>query len=155
VVMTGWQWFWTLVGFLLLILALTFLYFFPPFETLVNIVLTGFTFQNSIFWVTVIIGIGGFCAFHWSAYKTYIGGQGSVEAMVLTSLRGSTFTAVLLSAGAALQAVQNACVYLLQTSYPFDGGFGKKVGTIIALVVITGVFCIIFWLLKLIRPVKA
>ena len=135
-VMTGWQWFWTLVGFLLLILALTFLYFFPPFETLVNIVLTGFTFQNSIFWVTVIIGIAGFCAFHWSAYKTYIGGQGSVESMVLTSLRGSTFTAVLLSAGAALQAVQNACVYLLQTSYAFDGGFGKKVGTIIALVVI-------------------
>ena len=120
-----------------------------------NIVLTGFTFQNSIFWVTVIIGIAGFCAFHWSAYKTYIGGQGSVESMVLTSLRGSTFTAVLLSAGAALQAVQNACVYLLQTSYAFDGGFGKKVGTIIALVVITGVFCIIFWLLKLIRPVKA
>jgi hypothetical protein len=75
--------------------------------------------------------------------------------MVLTSLRGSTFTAILLSAGAALQAVQNACVYLLQTGYTFDGGFGKQVGTIIALVVITGVFCIIFWLLKLIRPVKA
>ena len=129
--------------------------FFPPFETLVNIVLTGFTFQNSIFWVTVIIGIGGFCAFHWSAYKTYIGGQSSVESMVLTSLRGSTFTAVLLSAGAALQAVQNACVYLLQTSYAFDGGFGKKVGTIIVLVVITGVLCIILWLLKLILPVKA
>ena len=54
--MTGWQWFWTLVGFLLLILALTFLYFFPPFEALVNIVLKGFTFQNSVFWVTVIIG---------------------------------------------------------------------------------------------------
>ena len=154
-VMTGWQWFWTLVGFLLLILALTFLYFFPPFEALVNIVLNGFTFQNSVFWVTVIIGLLGFCAFHWSAYKTYIRGQGSVEAMVLTSLRGATFTAVLLSAGAALQAVQNACVYLLQTGYTFDGGFGKQVGTIIALVVITGVFCIIFWLLKLIRPVKA
>ena len=153
--MTGWQWFWTLVGFLLLILALTFLYFFEPFEALVNIVLTGFTFKNSIFWVALIIGIIGFCGFPWSAYKTYIGRQGTVESMVLTSLQGSAFTAILLSAGAALQAVQNVCVHLLQVGYTFDSVFGKQVATVVALVVMTAVFCVIFWLLKLIRPASA
>ena len=77
--------------------------------------------------------------------------QQSVEAMVLNSLRGSTFTAILLSGGATLQAVQILCVYLLQPEYALDSAFGKRLAAVIALVVLTGVFCIIFWLLKVVR----
>ena len=58
--MTGWQWFWTLVGFLLLILVLIFLYFFQPFEDLFTLVLNGVSYSNAIFWVALIIGIIGF-----------------------------------------------------------------------------------------------
>ena len=153
--MTGWQWFWTLVGFLLLILVLIFLYFFQPFEDLFTLVLNGVSYSNAIFWVALIIGIIGFCTFHWHAYKVHIVQQRSVESMVLTSLRGSTFTAILLSGGATLQAVQNLCVFLLQNGYVFDSNFGKRIAATIALVTITGIFCFIFWLLKLIRPVHA
>ena len=153
--MTGWQWFWTLVGFLLLILVLIFLYFFQPFEDLFTLVLNGVSYSNAIFWVALIIGIIGFCTFHWHAYKVHIVQQRSVESMVLTSLRGSTFTAILLSGGATLQAVQNLCVFLLQNGYVFDSNFGKRIAATIALVTITGLFCVIFWLLKLIRPVHA
>ena len=63
--MTGWQWFWTLVGFLLLILVLIFLYFFQPFEDLFTLVLNGVSYSNAIFWVALIVGIIGFCTFHW------------------------------------------------------------------------------------------
>ena len=153
--MTGWQWFWTLVGFLLLIVVLVFLYFFQPFEDLFTLVLNGISYSNAIFWVALIIGIIGFCTFHWHAYKVHIVQQRSVESMVLTSLRGSTFTAILLSGGATLQAVQNLCVFLLQTGYVFDSNFGKRIAATIALVTITGIFCVIFWLLKLIRPAHA
>ena len=153
--MTGWQWFWTLVGFLLLILVLIFLYFFQPFEDLFTLVLTGVSYSNAIFWVALIIGIIGFCSFHWHAYKVHIVQQRSVESMVLTSLRGSTFIVILLSGGATLQAVQNLCVYLLQNGYGFDSNFGKRIAATIALVTITGIFCVIFWLLKLIRPAHA
>ena len=153
--MTGWQWFWTLVGFLLLILVLIFLYFFQPFEDLFTLVLNGVSYSNAIFWVALIIGIIGFCTFHWHAYKVHIVQQRSVESMVLTSLRGSTFTAILLSGGAALQTVQNLCVFLLQNGYSFDSNFGKRIAATIALVTITGIFCVIFWLLKLIRQAHA
>ena len=153
--MTGWQWFWTLVGFLLLILVLIFLYFFQPFEDLFTLVLNGVSYNNAIFWVALIIGIIGFCTFHWHAYKVHIVQQRSVESMVLTSLRGSTFTAILLSGGATLQSVQNLCVFPLQNGYGFDSNFGKRIAAIMALVVITGVFCVIFWLLKLMRPAHA
>ena len=153
--MSGWRLFWTLVGFLAFIIVLIFLYFYQPFEDLFTLVLNGVSYSNAIFWVALIVGIIGFCTFHWHAYKVHIVQQRSVESMVLTSLRGSTFTAILLSGGATLQAVQNLCVYLLQNGYGFDSNFGKRIAATIALVIITGIFCVIFWLLKLIRPAHA
>ena len=43
------------------------------------------------------LGIAGFCGYHWRAYRSHIVEQRSVEGMVLTSLRGSTFIAILFS----------------------------------------------------------
>ncbi|GIT54479.1 MAG: hypothetical protein Ct9H300mP16_16390 [Pseudomonadota bacterium] len=107
--MTGWQWFWTLVGFLLLILVLVFLYFFQPFEDLFTLVLNGVSYNNAIFWAALIIRHHRVLyVIHWHAYKVHIVQQRSIESMVLTSLRGSTFTAILLSGGATLQAVQKS-----------------------------------------------
>ena len=152
--MIGWQWFWTLVGFLIFILVLIFLYFYQPFENLFNIVAYGLSYQNAIFWVSLIIGIIGFCIFHWRAYRLYIVQQHSIEAMVLSSLKGSTFTAILLSGGATLQAVQIICVYLLRTEFALGSEFGKRLAAVVALVILTGLFCVIYWLLKVIRPVR-
>ena len=152
--MTGWQWFWTLVGFIIFIIVLIFLYFYQPFEALFRIVVYGLSYDNAIFWAALIIGIIGFCIYHWRAYRIHIVQQHSIESMVLSSLKGSTFTAILLSGGAALRAVQILCVYMLQQGFSIDAGLGKRLAAMIALVVLTGVFCIIFWLLKVIRPAK-
>jgi hypothetical protein len=46
-------------------------------------------------------------------------------------------------------------VYVLQGGFGFDASFGKRIAAIIALVLITALFCVIFWLLKLIRPARA
>ena len=149
--MTGWQWFWTLVGFILYVIVLIFLYYYAPFEQLFVLVLNGISFGNVIFWVALIVGIVGFCVFHWHAYRLHVGRQHSVDVMVLSSLRGSTFTAILLSGGATLQALQILCVYLLSEGHLVDGEFGKRLGAVVALVVLTALFCVIFWLLKIIR----
>ncbi len=150
--MTGWQWFWTLIGFFIFIAVLVFLYFYKPFEDLFNLVVNGISFSNAIFWAALIVGIVGFCAYHWHAYRVHIVEQHNVEAMVLSSLRGSTFTAILLSSGAALQAVQILCVHLLGEGYALDAEFGVRLAAVAALVVLTAAFCIIFWLLKVLRP---
>ena len=70
--MTGWQLFWTLVGFLLLILVLIFLYFFQPFEDLFTLVLNGVSYSHALFWVALFIGILGFFTFPWHASKVHI-----------------------------------------------------------------------------------
>ncbi len=152
--MAVWQWFWTLVGFIIFIIVLIFLYFYQPFNDLFTLVINGIGFDNAIFWVALIIGIVGFCVYHWHAYRVHIVRQHSIESMVLSSLRGSTFTAILLSGGAALQAVQILCIYLLQEGYVLDAEFGKRLAAVVALVILTGVFCIIFWLLKVMRTAR-
>ena len=152
--MTSWQWFWTLVGFLIYIVVLIFLYFYQPFEDLFNIVINGVSYENVTLWVTLITGIVGFCLFHWRAYRLHIVEQHKVEAMVLSSLLGSTFIAILLSGGATLQAVQILCRHLLTPEHALDAEFGARLGAVVALVVLTGLFCILFWLLKIIRHDK-
>ena len=149
--MSGWQWFWTVVGFILFIVLLIFVYYSAPFEQLFVRVINGISFGNVIFWVALVVGIIGFCAYHWHAYRVYIAKRHSVDEMVLSSLRGSTFTAILLAGGATLQSLQILCVYLLDEGYMMDAEFGKRLGALVALVVVTAIFCVIFWLLKVIR----
>ena len=67
--MNGWQWFWTLVGFIVYIIVLVFLYFYKPFADLFDLIVYGLSYGNAIFWAGVIIGIIGFCVFHWRAYR--------------------------------------------------------------------------------------
>ncbi len=149
--MSGWQWFWTLVGYIIYIIILIFLYFYKPFEDLFNLVVYGLSYQNSIFWSGIIIGIIGFCTFHWRAYRLHIVRQQNVESMVLSSLLGSTYAAILISAAAALQTVQIICSNLIQPGYALDVMFGRQLGATVALVALTGLFCLLFWLLKIIR----
>ena len=151
--MTGWQWFGTLVGFLLYIILLIFLFYYEPFEELFNLVIHGISYDSTIFWVALLIGIVGFCGFHWRAYRLHEVQQQAVESMVLASLRGSTFTAILLSAGATLQAVQILCLHLLRAESVLNAGLGQRLAAVVMLAILTGIFCIIFWLLKLVRPV--
>ena len=130
--MSGWHWFWTLVGFIVFIVVLVFLYFYQPFEDLFVLVINGISFDNVIFWVALIVGICAFCTYHWRAYQVHIVERQSIESMVLASLRGSTFTAILLSGGAALQAIQILCVYLLEPGYDLGPGFGKRLAAVVA-----------------------
>ena len=149
--MTGWRLFWALAGYVGFIVILIFLYFYKPFEDFFNLVINGLGYDNAIFWVVLIAAIIGFCGYHWRAYRLYVVQRRSVDAMVLASLRGSAFIAILLCAGAAAQSVQILCVYLLQNEYTLDAEFGARLGAVVALVILTVVFCLIFWLLKVVR----
>ena len=149
--MTGWRLFWALVGYVAFIVILIFLYFYKPFEDFFTLVINGLGYNNAMFWVVLIAGIVGFCAFHWRAYRLYIVQRRSVDGMVLASLRGSAFVAILFCAGAAVQSLLILCAYLLQPEYTLDAEFGTRLGAVVALVILTVCFCLIYWVLKAIR----
>jgi hypothetical protein len=149
--MTGWRLFWALVGYVAFIVILIFLYFYKPFEDFFTLVINGLGYDNAMFWVVLIAGIVGFCAFHWRAYQLYIVQRRSVDGMVLASLRGSAFVAILFCAGAAAQSLLILCAYLLKPDYTLDVEFGSRLGAVVALVILTVCFCLIYWVLKVIR----
>jgi len=149
--MTGWRLFWALVGYLAFIVVLIFLYFYKPFEDFFNLVINGLGYDNTMFWVVLLTAIIGFCAYHWRAYRLYIVQRRSVDGMVLASLRGSAFIAILFCAGAAIQSLQILCVYLLQPGYSLGAEFGSRLGAVVALVILTVIFCLIYWVLRVVR----
>jgi hypothetical protein len=149
--MTGWRLFWALVGYVAFIVILIFLYFYKPFEDFFTLVINGLGYDNAMFWVVLIAAIVGFCAFHWRAYRLYIVQRRSIDGMVLASLRGSAFIAVLFCAGAAVQSLLILCAYLLQPDYSLGSEFGSRLGAVVALVILTVCFCLIYWVLKVIR----
>ena len=65
--MAGWRLFWGLVGYVAFIVILIFLYFYKPFEDFFTLVINGLGYDNAMFWVMLIAGIVGFCAYHWRA----------------------------------------------------------------------------------------
>ena len=93
--MSGWRLFWALVGYVAFIVILIFLYFYKPFEDFFTLVINGLSYDNAMFWVVLITAIIGFCGYHWRAYRLYIVQRHSVDGMVLASLRGSAFIAIL------------------------------------------------------------
>jgi hypothetical protein len=149
--MTGWRLFWLLVGYVAFIIVLIFLYFYKPFEQFFTLVINGLGYSNAMFWAVLIAAIVGFCGYHWRAYRLYIVQQRSVDGMVLASLRGSAFVAILFCAGAAVQSLLILCVYLLQGQYTLGAEFGARLGAVVAMVILTVIFCLIFWLLKVVR----
>jgi len=149
--MAGWRLFWALVGYVAYIVVLIFLYFYKPFEDFFTLVINGLGYDNAMYWVVLIAGIIAFCTYHWRAYRLYIVQRHSVEGMVLASLRGSTFVAILFCAGAAAQSMLILCTFLLQSEYTLDAEFGVRLGSVVALVILTVIFCLIYWLLKVVR----
>jgi hypothetical protein len=153
--MAGWRLFWALVGYVAFIVILIFLYFYKPFEDFFTLVINGLSYDNAMFWVVLITAIIGFCGYHWRAYRLYIVQRHSVDGMVLASLRGSAFVAILFCAGAAAQSLEILCVYLLQPDYTLGAEFGSRLGAVVALVILTVIFCLIYWLLRVIRETSA
>ncbi len=153
--MSGWRLFWALVGYVAFIVVLIFLYFYKPFEDFFTLVVNGLSYDNAIFWVVLITAIIGFCSYHWRAYRLYIVQRQSIDGMVLASLRGSAFVAVLFCAGATAQSLLILCAYLLQDRFTLGTEFAERLGAVIAMLILTVIFCLIFWLLKLVRSSAA
>jgi hypothetical protein len=152
--MSGWRLFWALAGYVAFIVILIFLYFYKPFEDFFTLVINGLGYDNAMFWVVLIAAIIGFCGYHWRAFRLYIVQRHSVDGMVLASLRGSAFIAILFCAGATAQSLLILCVYLLQSDNSL-GEFGERLGAVVALVILTVIFCLIYWVLKVIRQSSA
>ncbi|MDH4247969.1 MAG: hypothetical protein OEW39_09135 [Deltaproteobacteria bacterium] len=144
--MTGWQWFWTLVGFVAYVLALMFLYFYEPIRVLFMRVAYGIQFNNIVLWVSAITGIIGLVGYHWHAYRVHIVHGNSMDLMILTSLKGTIFAAIVLSGGATLQAAQDLGIFIIGNGQVIHADFGGHLVSVFLLTFLTALFYFVYWI---------
>lgn len=143
-------WFW-LVALVILLITL---YFYDPFTTYLVAGVPKIRFSNIVFWFTSLVGVVGFAIAHWQSFRRNIwhaAGAPNVEALVFDSLQVSMMTAVIFSAGAALQGVEILSEYLLGRGDIISADFGSRILAIVLLLILTIVFFLLHLLLRGIR----
>jgi hypothetical protein len=128
------------------IIFLVFIYFYQPFETFLVASIPGIHFENVIFWFASAIGIIGYAVAHWQSFKKNILANISdfnVGRLVFDTLQTSIFVAVILCAGAIVQAVAILAVQLTSADPLTGDGIGRGLLAIVILVI----FALLFYLL--------
>jgi hypothetical protein len=128
------------------IIFLVFIYFYQPFETFLVASIPGIHFENVIFWFASVIGIIGFAVAHRQSFKKNILANISdfdVGRLVFDTLQTSIFVAVILCAGAIVQAVAILAVQLTSADPSMGDGIGRGLLAIVILVI----FALLFYLL--------
>ncbi|MCZ6750005.1 MAG: hypothetical protein O7D96_11965 [SAR324 cluster bacterium] len=141
-------------GLVAIVILLITLYFYDPFTTYLAAGVPKIRFGNIVLWFASLIGVVGFAISHWQAFRRNIfqaQGPANVEGLVFDSLQISLMTAVIFSAGAALQAVVMLGEYLLERGPIIHRDFGSIVLAIFLLLILTVVFYLLHLLFRALR----
>ncbi len=147
---TGRARFWITV--IAIIIGLIFLYFYQPFETYVSDSITDTRASNIIFWFASLVAVVGYVLAHWQSFRRHIFRDVAsleVEQLAFDTLQIAILFAVILAAGATLQAIEMLAEQLIAGGEILGPAFGSKLLAVILLVILA----IAFYLLH--RVVRA
>ncbi len=139
--------FWiVLVG---LVIVLIFLYFYAPFESYVSDSIGEIRARNVIFWFAALVGAVGYAIAHFASFRRTIlrrSGEIDAEGLVFDTLQITILIAVIISAGATLQAVEMLGEHLIDQGAIIDPVFGRRLLSVVVFVILA----ILFYLLHLV-----
>lgn len=147
---TGRSRFW--ITIIAIVIALVFLYFYQPFETYVSKSITDTRASNIIFWFASLVAVVGYVLAHWQSFRQHFFRDVAsleVEQLTFDTLQIAILFAVILAAGATLQAIEMLAAHLIAGGAILGPVFGGKLLAIILLVILA----IAFYLLH--RVVRA
>ena len=136
------------------IVLLIFLYFYPPFEAYVADSIPNIHFSNIVFWFASLVGVIGYAIAHWQSFRRNIFRSVSdlaTEGLVFDTLQVAILIAVIVCAGATLQAIVMLGEHLVNRGPIIDPTFGEKLLAIILLVILTIVFFLLHHLVRAFR----
>lgn len=137
-----------------LIILLIFLYFYQPFEEYVAKGIRHVRSDNVIFWFASAVGIIGYFIAHWQTFRRNVWRRVSdldVETLVFETLQVAILIAVILCAGATLQAVVMLSEHLIGGGAIIDSGFGDRLLSIILLVILAILFYLLHHVVRAFR----
>ena len=133
-------------------ILIIFLLFYQPFEQYLTDNIPRIHFSNILFWFASLVAIISYALSHWQSFKMSIfGGVGesNAQALVFDTLQIAILAAVILFAGATIQAVEMLSVHLMNDGSVIDADFGSRLLSVFVLVVLA----VLFYLLH--RVVRA
>ena len=133
-------------------ILIIFLLFYQPFEQYLTDNIPRIHFSNILFWFASLVAVISYALSHWQSFKKSIfGGVGESNAqeLVFDTLQIAILAAVILFAGATIQAVEMLSVHLMNDGSVIDAEFGSRLLSVFVLVV----FAVLFYLLH--RVVRA
>lgn len=143
-------WFWLIA----LVILLIFLYFYAPFEAYLVENIPGIRFSNVLFWFASLVAVIAFVISHWQSFRQNIiksVTELDVSGLVFDTLQISILVAIILCAGATLQAVEMLAEGLIAREPLAGGSFGRTFVSIVLLVILTVVFYLLHHLVRAFR----
>lgn len=137
-----------------LIILLIFLYFYQPFEEYVAKGIRHVRSDNVIFWFASAVGVIGYFIAHWQTFRRNVWRRVSdldVETLVFETLQVAILIAVILCAGATLQAVVMLSEHLIGGGAIIDSAFGDRLLSIILLVILAILFYLLHHVVRAFR----
>ncbi len=144
--------FWiVLVG---IVIVLIFLYFYAPFESYVSDSIGEIRARNVIFWFAALVGAVGYAIAHFASFRRTIlrrSGEIDAEGLVFDTLQIAILIAVIISAGATLQAVEMLGEHLIERGQIIGSAFGEKLLAVAILIILAVVFYLLHHLVRAFR----
>ena len=140
------------IGLGVIIILIIFLLFYRPFEQYLLDNIPRIHFSNILFWFASLVAIVSFAVSHWQSFRNSIF-QGVTESnaqdLVFDTLQIVVLVAVILCAGATIQAVEMLGFHLMNDGSVIDAEFGRRLLSLFLLVILA----VLFYLLH--RVVRA
>ena len=140
------------IGLIVIVIMIIFLLFYRPFEQYLLDNIPRVHFSNILFWFASLVGIVSFAVSHWQSFRNSIF-QGVTESnaqdLVFDTLQIVVLVAVILCAGATIQAVEMLGFHLMNDGSVIDAEFGRRLLSVFLLVILA----VLFYLLH--RVVRA
>ena len=140
------------IALVVIVILIIVLLFYQPFEQYLIDNIPRIHFSNILFWFASLVAVISYALAHWQSFrKSIFGGVGESNAqdLVFDTLQIAVLAAVILFAGATIQAVEMLSVHLMNDGSVIDAEFGTRLLSVFVLVVMA----ILFYLLH--RVVRA
>ena len=133
-------------------ILIIFLLFYQPFEQYLIDNIPRIHFSNILFWFASVVAVISYALSHWQSFRKNIFGdvgESNAQELVFDTLQIAVLAAVMVFAGATIQAVEMLSVHLMNDGSVIDVEFGARLLSVFVLIVLA----VLFYLLH--RVVRA